>query len=150
MEQTPVVLVADDDPGILKLVRGQLQEDGFHVITAQSGEEALKVAEEQRPDLIVLDLMLPGMSGLDVLRSIRSRAAPESLRGLAVGFGQVSGWGPVPVKGLERWKPIHVGLSFWSDTIGDGRQNKRWRVEPRDARALMSVTGSTCVQQGHF
>ncbi len=75
MQQTSVILVVDDDPGILKLVRMQLSEDGFRVLTAGSGEESLQVIEEQRPDLILLDVMLPGMSGYEVMRAVRERSA---------------------------------------------------------------------------
>ena len=71
----PMILVADDDPSILKLVRLELTEQGFHAVTAQNGADALKVAEEQRPDLIVLDIMLPDQSGLEVMRQLRQRTS---------------------------------------------------------------------------
>jgi len=58
-----VVLVVDDEPAIVRLVRAKLQSDGRAVITAGSGEEALQVLEDERPDLIVLDVMMPGIDG---------------------------------------------------------------------------------------
>jgi two-component system alkaline phosphatase synthesis response regulator PhoP len=69
MAQT--VLVVDDEARIVKLVRDYLERAGFAVLTAQDGEAALALARIEQPDLIVLDLMLPGMDGLDVCRRLR-------------------------------------------------------------------------------
>ena len=69
----PVILVADDDPSILKLVRLQLVEEGFRPVTAETGEEAIQRAIDERPDLVVLDLMLPDISGFEVLNRLRER-----------------------------------------------------------------------------
>jgi DNA-binding response OmpR family regulator len=65
------ILVVDDEARIVKLVRDYLERAGFGVLTASDGEAALHVARTGKPDLIVLDLMLPGMDGLDVCRSLR-------------------------------------------------------------------------------
>ncbi len=69
MAQT--ILVVDDDARIVKLVRDYLERAGFDVLTARDGETALQLARREQPDLIVLDLMLPGMDGLDVCRRLR-------------------------------------------------------------------------------
>jgi two-component system alkaline phosphatase synthesis response regulator PhoP len=69
MAQT--VLVVDDEARIVKLVRDYLERAGFAVLTARDGEAALALARIEQPDLIVLDLMLPGMDGLDVCRRLR-------------------------------------------------------------------------------
>ena len=66
-----LILVVDDEPPIVRLVRAKLQADGYAVVTAARGEEALRLAEEERPDLIVLDLMMPGMDGFETLRRVR-------------------------------------------------------------------------------
>ncbi len=66
-----LILVVDDDVPILRLVRAKLQADGYSVMTAGSGEDALSALEEQRPDLVVLDLMMPGMDGFETMRRIR-------------------------------------------------------------------------------
>ena len=58
------ILVVDDEPKIVKLARDYLERGGFHVVTAADGTTALAVARHERPDLIVLDLNLPGMDGL--------------------------------------------------------------------------------------
>jgi len=69
----PLVLAVDDEAGILRLIKLELTAQGFRVITAASGEEALQLAEEQRPDIILLDVVMPGMSGLETLRALRER-----------------------------------------------------------------------------
>jgi two-component system alkaline phosphatase synthesis response regulator PhoP len=71
------VLVVDDEPAIVEIVRDYLADAGYRVSTARSGEEALRQVRSIRPDLIVLDLGLPGLDGLDVARAIRqSRRIP--------------------------------------------------------------------------
>ncbi len=67
------VLVVDDEPAIVTVVRERLEGEGFTVRAAASGEEALTHMEVDRADLIVLDLMLPGIDGLEVLRRLRGR-----------------------------------------------------------------------------
>jgi two-component system, OmpR family, alkaline phosphatase synthesis response regulator PhoP len=68
------VLVVDDDAKTVELVKLYLNRDGYRVITASDGLEALKLARENNPDLIVLDLMLPGMNGLEVCRVLREES----------------------------------------------------------------------------
>jgi len=68
------VLVVDDDAKTVELVKLYLTRDGYRVITAYDGTEALRLAREHRPDLIVLDLMLPGMDGLEVCRTLRNES----------------------------------------------------------------------------
>jgi len=65
------VLVVDDDVKTVELVKLYLNRDGYKVLTAYEGDEALRVARESHPDLIVLDLMLPGINGLDICRTLR-------------------------------------------------------------------------------
>jgi two-component system, OmpR family, KDP operon response regulator KdpE len=70
-QKEPVLLVVDDEPHILKVLSTGLSMRGFQVRTALSGEEALKEIRRESPDAIILDLMLPGMSGLEVCRRLR-------------------------------------------------------------------------------
>ncbi|MEO6579383.1 MAG: response regulator transcription factor [Candidatus Limnocylindria bacterium] len=67
----PQILIVDDEPKILRLVHDYLEASGFTVATAATGEEALMRVRTEPPDLVVLDLGLPGLDGLDVTRSIR-------------------------------------------------------------------------------
>jgi two-component system, OmpR family, alkaline phosphatase synthesis response regulator PhoP len=65
------ILVVDDEPKIVQLVRDYLERAGFGVLTASEGKTALSLARTEKPDMVVLDLGLPGMDGLDVTRSLR-------------------------------------------------------------------------------
>jgi two-component system, OmpR family, KDP operon response regulator KdpE len=97
MTRKRLVLVVDDEPPIQRLLRATLQADGYAVATAGTGEEALAFLEDERPDLIVLDVMMPGMDGFETLRHIRARSQlpvilltarssdPDKLRGLQTG-----------------------------------------------------------------
>ena len=94
------ILVVDDEPDITALVAYHLARAGYRVSTASSGSEALRAAREERPDLVILDLMLPGVSGYDVLSELRTfdetrdvgvilltarRDEPDRIRGLSLG-----------------------------------------------------------------
>jgi two-component system alkaline phosphatase synthesis response regulator PhoP len=68
------VLVVDDDVKTVELVQLYLSRDGYKVLTAYNGTEALRLARENHPDLIVLDLMLPGVDGLEVCRTLRNES----------------------------------------------------------------------------
>ena len=68
------VLVVDDDAKTVELVKLYLNRDGYKVLTAYDGIEALRLARESHPDLIVLDLMLPGVDGLEVCRTLRNES----------------------------------------------------------------------------
>ncbi|HYA08332.1 MAG TPA: response regulator [Gaiellaceae bacterium] len=80
MSEPAVVLVADDDDDILLLVTTRLRRDGFEVIQARDGDEALGLALERRPAIAVLDIGVPGLDGLDVVRAIRADAATKEMR----------------------------------------------------------------------
>jgi two-component system, OmpR family, phosphate regulon response regulator PhoB len=67
------ILVVDDEPDITALVAYHLAKAGFRVSTAANGTDALNAAREERPDIVILDLMLPGLSGYDVLAELRKR-----------------------------------------------------------------------------
>ena len=73
MSTEPLVLVADDEIRITKLVELALSEEGFRVVTATGGREALEKAEEYRPDVILLDIMMPDLDGIEVMRELRER-----------------------------------------------------------------------------
>ncbi len=74
MTVEPLILAVDDEAGILRLIRLELSEQGFRVVVASDGDEAIRTFEQQRPDVVVLDIMLPDMSGLEVMRRLRERS----------------------------------------------------------------------------
>jgi DNA-binding response OmpR family regulator len=75
-----LVLVADDDEDILLLVTTRLRRDGYEVIAARNGEEALALAHERRPDIAVLDVGMPKLDGLEVLGRIRADETLKTMR----------------------------------------------------------------------
>jgi two-component system phosphate regulon response regulator PhoB len=74
------ILIVDDEEDILELVKHTLEKDGYQITCVNSGEAALKIAEELKPDLIVLDLMLPGLDGLDVCRRLKNNQRTKKIR----------------------------------------------------------------------
>jgi DNA-binding response OmpR family regulator len=80
MSDRTVVLVADDDDDILLLVTTRLRRDGFDVIQARDGDEALDLALEKRPAIAVLDIGMPGLDGIEVVRALRADEATKSIR----------------------------------------------------------------------
>src|SRR5471032_267786 len=69
----PTVLVAEDEGALITLLRYNLEREGYRVLEARDGEEAMLVAAEEQPDLVVLDWMLPQLSGIEVCRRLRGR-----------------------------------------------------------------------------
>ena len=111
MNSQPLVLVADDEPRITKLVALTLHDEGFRVVTAGGGEEALKKAEEIRPDIVLLDIVMPDLDGIEVMRQLRE-------------------WRPVPVilltakgstsdkaKGLDLGADDYIAKPFHPDEL---------------------------------
>ncbi|MBT3806492.1 MAG: response regulator [Desulfobacula sp.] len=66
------ILIVDDEEDIVELIKYNLVNEGYSILTAFSGEEAIKIAKQFQPDLIVLDLMLPGINGLDVTKYLKN------------------------------------------------------------------------------
>ncbi|HZA19473.1 MAG TPA: response regulator [Actinomycetota bacterium] len=73
------LLIADDEPGIRRLMRVTLQSDRYEIVEAADGEEALAQARQHRPDLILLDVMMPKRSGLDVCRILKDDPATADI-----------------------------------------------------------------------
>lgn len=75
----PKILVVDDEPDALELIAFNLKNAGLEVLTAENGDQALRLARAQRPDLILLDLMLPEVDGLEVCKILRRDAATSAI-----------------------------------------------------------------------
>ncbi len=73
------ILVVEDDPDIVNLLKYHLEEEGYKVSVAEDGQKGLKKAQEEMPDLLLLDLMLPKMSGLDICRILKGDKATRSI-----------------------------------------------------------------------
>ena len=72
----PMIMVVEDEAALVTVLRYNLEKEGYRVCEATDGEEALTVAAENAPDLVLLDWMLPMMSGIEVCRQLRRKPAP--------------------------------------------------------------------------
>jgi DNA-binding response OmpR family regulator len=112
MPATPTILVADDDIDILSLVTRHLRTMSVKLLEASDGEEALRIAKREKPNLVVLDVMMPGMSGWEVCRAIRD---DESLSKTGVimltGIGERLNEMTSPLYGADEFidKPFELG-----------------------------------------
>jgi len=75
MSSVKKILIADDEPDILEIIQFNLRAEGYEVITAKNGDEALDQAKRHHPDLIILDIMMPGKNGIDVCNILRLQPA---------------------------------------------------------------------------
>lgn len=73
------ILAVDDEKHIVRLVQVNLERQGYEVVTANDGKEALQKVEEEHPDLVVLDVMMPYMDGFEVLQNLRRNAATRDI-----------------------------------------------------------------------
>jgi DNA-binding response OmpR family regulator len=105
-----VVLVAEDDPSVRMTIEFVLTDEGFEVLLAEDGEEALKMALEATPDIILLDQMMPKMDGKEVLTALRADASTAQIP-VVVLSGMARG---APTE----WPGAHfVGKPFSPDTL---------------------------------
>lgn len=103
------ILVVDDEEDILELVRYNLAKEGYQVKCVTSGEDALKAASEETPDVVLLDLMLPGVHGLDVCRNLKSN---ESTMNIPIVMLTAKGEDADIVAGLELGADDYVTKPF--------------------------------------
>jgi len=92
------ILIADDEPDILEIIRYNLQQEGYEVMTARNGDEALESARKHQPALIILDIMMPGKNGIEVCNRLRSQPA---FKDTLIIFLTALGDETTEIKGLE-------------------------------------------------
>ena len=96
------VLVVDDEPEILELVVPVLRDRGYEVLEADNGDDAIEVIASERPTVVVLDVMMPGMSGWEVCRMVRSNPDLEEVRIImATGIGEATNAATSPLYGAD-------------------------------------------------
>ncbi len=98
MSPVKKILIADDEPDILEIIEFNLQSEGYNVVTAKNGDEAIDQAKKHLPDLIMLDVMMPGKNGIEVCNLLRMN--PAFKKTLIVFLSALSDEG-TEVKGLE-------------------------------------------------
>ena len=79
MASAQKILVVEDEPDIRKLVQYNLTQERFNVLEAEDGEQALKLLQRERPNLVILDLMLPGLSGMELCKLLKQRSETAKL-----------------------------------------------------------------------
>jgi DNA-binding response OmpR family regulator len=109
MEPRRRVLIVDDEPNIVLSLEFLLRQQGYEVSVAPNGEEALAAAARQPPDLVVLDVMLPGLDGFEVCRRLRERPEHADLRILLL---TARGRDAERVRGLEEGADAYVTKPF--------------------------------------
>jgi DNA-binding response OmpR family regulator len=105
----PTVLVIDDERDLIELVRYNLEREGFDLIAATDGASGLDIARRHKPDLIVLDVMMPGLDGLEVCRQLRGH---QDTRGLPIIMLTAKAFEPDRVVGLEMGADDYVTKPF--------------------------------------
>jgi len=114
-----LVLIVEDNPKNLKLVRDILQVTGYQTVEAETGEDGVRLARERQPALILMDIQLPGMSGIEALRLLRADATTRTIPIIAV---------TASVMAEDRQKVMAAGF--------DGFQGK-----PISVRELLATVG---------
>ncbi len=105
------VLVVDDEPRIVKFLQVKLKSSGYEVFTASTGEEALELVQAQEPDIVVLDILMPGMDGLETLKQIRA------ISGVPVIILSAMGENTDKVKGLRLGADDYLSKPFSPDEL---------------------------------
>ena len=72
MKKQQTILIADDEPSVREIIRRYLEKEGYHIVESESGPETLQRIYEETPDLLILDIMLPGLDGYTITRSLRN------------------------------------------------------------------------------
>ncbi|HPF61236.1 MAG: response regulator transcription factor [Gemmatimonadetes bacterium] len=140
------ILVVDDEPDITALVAYHLAKSGYRVSTATNGPDALKAAREERPDVVVLDLMLPGVSGYDVLAELRKR---EETRDVGVILLTARREEPDRIKGLSLGADDYLTKPFSPAELGLRIQALLRRLAaPAVAAGSTLVAGPLAIDRG--
>jgi two-component system, OmpR family, alkaline phosphatase synthesis response regulator PhoP len=114
------ILIAEDEPSVLSLLRLYLERQGYTVITARDGQEALARATDERPDLMILDIQMPHKTGIEVVIELRARAEFTNLPMIAL-TAHVRDFQPVMLRkaGFDRIMTKPFELVDLMDTVSD-------------------------------
>jgi two-component system alkaline phosphatase synthesis response regulator PhoP len=132
------ILVVDDEEDILELLRFNLSHEGFEVSCAGSGEQALEKVKTEPPDLILLDLMLPGLDGLEVARALKNQAVTKEI---PIVMLTAKGEEADIVKGLEIGADDYITKPFSRKVLTARIRTvlRRKRSTPKDEEGLLAV-----------
>ena len=135
MANVKKILIADDEPDILEIIQFNLQAEGYEVITAKNGDEAIDMAKKHLPDLIILDVMMPGKNGIDVCNILRLQPAFKST--LIIFLSALSDEG-TEVRGLETGADDYLTKPI-SPKILVSKVNSLFRRLNKDEAPLLQI-----------
>ncbi len=143
--EAEVILVVDDDPDILRVVQVNLQLHGYMVMTARSGAEALLHVESRRPDLAIVDLMMPHMDGLELTRRLRADPMVTALPIIVLTAKALTS---DKVAGLAAGADDYIVKPFdTSELVARVKATLRRIQEAREVSPLTGLAGNTRIQQ---
>ena len=130
------ILVVDDDESLRWVTQAQLQQTGYQVDAAANGKEALEKIQETPPDLVITDLMMPGMTGVELLRNIRADS-PEIIVILVTAFGTVENAVEAIKAGAYDYITKPVNMEELRLIVGRGLEHLDLRQEVRTLRSSL-------------
>ena len=130
-QNRPLIQIVDDEPLNLSLLEAILKKDGYSVLSVQDGSQAFKVATDKKPDLILLDIMMPGIDGFEVCRQLKDDAGTADIPIIFVSAMDDSS---SKVKGLDMGAVDYIAKPFdKSETLARVRLQLKVRISERDA-----------------
>jgi two-component system NtrC family response regulator len=152
----PVILIIDDDTSLRRVLEYSLQEAGYAVATASSGDEGLALFDEVSPALVITDMKMPGMDGMQVLKAVKGRS-PEVLVIVITAFGTVD----IAVEAMKAGAYDYITKPFNRDELrlavakalqfsGLAVENKRLKGELADRADFRSLVGSSTAMEKVF
>ncbi len=152
----PIILIIDDDTSLRRVLEYNLQEAGYAVATAASGEEGLVQFDEISPALVITDMKMPGMDGMQVLKAVKARS-PETLVIMITAFGTID----IAVEAMKSGAYDYITKPFNRDELrltvakalqfsGLAIENKRLKGELADRIDFRSLVGSSAAMEKVF
>lgn len=146
MDIKATILVADDEPDILEIIQYNLQKEGYKVYTASNGEQALEMAKEYHPQLIILDVMMPYKTGIEVCQILRSLPAfQETLIIFLTALNDES----THIKGLDSGADDYVSKPI-SPKVLTSRVNALFRRMPKNESEKTLTIGNITIDPEKF
>lgn len=130
-----LILIADDEPDIIEIISYNLQSEGYNIITAKNGNEAIQLAKMHNPDLIILDMMMPGKTGIEVCKLLRTK--PEFRQTLIIFLTALNDEN-TEIKGLESGADDYITKPI-SPKVLVSRVNALFRRITNDNGAILQV-----------
>lgn len=116
---THTILIVEDNDLNMKLFRDLLQIQGLNIVETKNGFDAMQLAEAQKPDLILMDIQLPGISGIDVIRSIKNNSKTSNIPIIAVtAFAMKEDRDRIMESGCDAYLPKPISISLFLEMVG--------------------------------